>query len=775
MIASGESDIEVVSPETHVLGTTLSSFVSSRSLRNVTTNTDSGTNELPWTLADLDSSNPYNNPILSTSPSVCSVLSSEEELSISSSPSSLASSFIAYKKKIIQPRKSILKKLPLCILNHILQYVDQFDLVNLLLTSSTLYNIAMDRLYKRVTVMLNAEFPLNCKKSSKRYILENGMKYMDTAMILTVSNLFKFFITLQTNAKHIQRVKFFVFDKCYTHDAVDISLVQCKIIDFFGAYSNEMNFLHITFIDFLTGITKLTNFLRNDNIRTKIFKLFVTSTEDLYKPNVPQSLTNLFLMLSEVELYSIEDWIGLDLVIDSKTALDVISHQQLNPIFDMSTYPYNVFNSLFTLTCSTNNQIGLEILKNIKLFSEDVKLKLKGLTVFHCHKETFSDEDNDLFNDHNDKFNNELYHRFMEALEKRLSFQVIESKVDIMHLSHLYLKIDCIEHRNHDCNCFDQFYRDFSEYLTQHDGLPNLVNFEAESFPNLEWLRPHQILENILTPLGVFIKTLSNLAQLTLDLLTPGFKMFDINIRMPTALLNKLNERLMEAFFLCFFALSDHQTVNNLRTLQLPDFLTSFVYYKPDFYESLLHTCQCWGCNLVLEKLKEQFHPIKLDNEDESDIESTYYNLFGYILSKLQMDREVCIPIKEKTFKYSQYPIYKGQPHTLHNVFHEKENHTACKCNIAQDPLCEDEKAIENLAVTYIIHQLLPIVKYLSMIFYKLDTIMIHGIYYEFNKKQQKMVPIFDDPEYPVQFLEERKAEIERGDIPSVPFGYFKT
>lgn len=750
MKPAGESHVEIPPPEPHGLETLF------HNPKNIDP-TDSRT-------IDMNSVHAYGN--LPESPSLCSVLSSENERSVPSSPSTVSSSFTTSKKKIIQSRKSLLKKLPPCIINHIFQYVDQFDLVNLLLTCSSIYNLAMNRLYKRVTVMLNAEFPLNSMKSSKKYILENGIKYMDTAMILTVSNLLKFFITLQTNPKHIQRIKFFVFDKCYTHKAVDISLIQCKIIDFFGANSSEMNFLHITFIDFLTGIMKLTKFLRNDNIRNKIFKLFVTSIDDLYEPAVPQSLTNLFLMLREVELYDIQEWPEIDAL------PDLVDRQQQNPILDLSTYPFSVFNSLFTLTCSTSNQIGLEILKNIKLFSEDVKLKLRGLTVFHCHKETFSDDDNDFFNDYNDKSNNELYHRFMKLLEKRLFFLVIESKIDIMHLTHLYLKIDCIEHRNHDCTCFDQFYRDFSVYLNQHGGLPNLVNFEAESFPNLEWLRPHQILENILTPLGGFVKTLSNLSQLTIDLLTPGFKMFDINIRMPTALLNKLNERLMEAFFLCFLALSEHQTVNNLRTLQLPDFLTSFVYYKPDFYESLLHTCQCWGCNLVLEKLKEQFHPIKLDNED-SDIESTYYNLFGYILSKLQMDREVCIPIKERTFKYSLYPIYKGQPHTLHNVFHEKDQH-ACTCNIADDPHCEDEMAIENLAVTYVIHQLQPIVKYLSMIFYKLDTIMIHGIYYEFNKKHQKMVPIFDRPDYPAEFLAERRTEIEQSSRPNLPFGYFK-
>ena len=35
----------------------------------------------------------------------------------------------------------------------------------------------------------------------------------------------------------------------------------------------------------------------------------------------------------------------------------------------------------------------------------------------------------------------------------------------------------------------------------------------------MEWLRPHQQMENILTPLSGFIKTLTNLLRLTIDFL----------------------------------------------------------------------------------------------------------------------------------------------------------------------------------------------------------------------------------------------------------------
>ena len=68
----------------------------------------------------------------------------------------------------------------------------------------------------------------------------------------------------------------------------------------------------------------------------------------------------------------------------------------------------------------------------------------------------------------------------------------------------------------------------------------------------MEWLRPHQQMENILTPLSGFIKTLTNLLRLTIDFSTPGFKMFDNNLALSNYMLNKLNEHLMQAFFLSF-------------------------------------------------------------------------------------------------------------------------------------------------------------------------------------------------------------------------------
>lgn len=647
---------------------------------------------------------------------------------------------------------SMVHKLPMNILLEIFQYVGQFDLVLLLLTCFKLYEAATERLYKRVTVILNAEFPVRYARDSCTFIKENGIAYMDSSLIVGVNNLVRFMQTLHVNPPLIQKVKFFVFDKCYPDNLLkenyDLNLIQSDIIEFFGRNSWEINFLHITFVDFMSGIEKLTKFLRNRNIRNKIFKLFVTRLEDLCVPVIPQGLTNLFLMIDEHELMHMNE-------------------------FDLGSYPYSIFNSLYTLTCSTNKQLGLEILRKFKLRlpSEDSKLKLKGFTAFHCHKEFISSDESESLSSFDLGDSKELQD-YIGGLDKRLDFKVISDKIDLTYLTHLYLKIDCNVHRNNNCSCFPDFFKNLASYSRLRGGLPNLISFELELFPNFEWLRPHQILETILTPLGSFIKTLRSLVRLTIDLSTLGFKMFDNIMGMSSVVLNKLNERLIEAFFLCFFTSSQRRTTTNLKTLQFPDFLTSFIYYKPDFYESLLHTCQCWGCHLVLRKLNELFMPLSGEDEiRDMDDEATYYILIGFILGKLQTDREVCIPIKQRTFNYRNYPIYKGQPHTLHNHFHQ--GCTKCGCNINDDPNAESSTSIDNLVTTYIVHQLRPLVKYLTTIFCNLDNLMIHGIYYEYDKASHTMKPIFDDDEYPQSFLIEKEEEIRLGIKPDIKFGYF--
>lgn len=670
-----------------------------------------------------------------------------------------------------QPSNSILNYLPSHIILEIFQYVHQYDLVNLLVLCKAISPLAIERLYRRVTVILNADIPVMYHNSSD-YIRQNGIKFMDSSLIMTTQQLLGFLEVLGSHPHLIQKVKYFIFDKCHPNLANEVtdsfyhdrqaredrcnegqlSHIQNDIIKLFGTQATQLSFLHITFIDFISGIEKYSNFLSNSNVRNRIFKLFCLDLPSLYTPAIPQSLTNLFLMLDEMELMETDT-------------------------IDLSSPQFQCFNSLFTLSCSTNNQLGLEILRKFRL-NNDLKLNLKGLTIFHCHKEDLMMEDEFNFNhDAISLSDNLLLSDYINGLNKKLDFKVIESTIELAKLKNLYLKIDCNEHINNNCTCFPQFFKDMTECTTKNHGLPQLDSFELEVFPKFEWLRPHQLLENILTPLGTFIKSLSHLSRLTIAFSTPGFKMFHNSMGMTSLMLNRLNERLMEAFFLCFLSSTNYGTIKNLRTLQLPDFFTSFIYYKPNFYESLLHTCKCWGCQLVLDRLKEEFYPINDEYDDRDDeerlndgmdLQSTYYIVIGFILGKLQADREVCVPIKQKTFNFSNYPIYKGQPHTLHSHFHKTRD---CNC-LQTDPSGKSPLNIDTLTTTYIIHQLAPIKDYLSMIFYKLDNLMIHGIYYQ--NVEGIMVPIFDNEEYPQELLQERAIEINEGLIPEVPFGQFR-
>ncbi|CAI5755668.1 unnamed protein product [Candida verbasci] len=648
------------------------------------------------------------------------------------------------KRTTSQPYNSIISKLPPYIISIILEYVSQFDLVNLCLTCSHFYRLSIERLYKRITIIINAELPVKYS-NSQDYIIENGLKHMDSSLIFKFENLIKFITTLNLNFDLIQFIKYFIFDKCLFKDEEKLQILQNHFISFFGKYSTGLNFLHISFIDFNQGIVKLTNFLKNANVRNKMFKLLITSWSELFEPFVPSNMTNLFMMLQDQD----------------------VVRESIN----LNAEPYNMFNSLFTLTVSTTKQLGLSILDKIVLNSPRMKLKLKGLTIFHKHKVTPNDMEDLMLESH--QLNTDPSDEEIKPM--KLDFESINSKIDINYLSHLYLKVDCNEHRDSLCNCFEKFFNDFSEYSRLNNGLPNLKNFEIESYPNLNWLRPHQQMENILVPLGGFIKTLGNLSSLTIDFSTPGFKMFDNNLGLSNYLLNKLNEHLMEAFFLSFFTNDKLPLLTNLKVLQLPDFFTSFVYYKPDFMESLLHTCKCWGCQLVLEKLEDEF----FDKDEDIDLQSSYYMLIGYILGKLQADREVCIPIKEKTFLYSSYPIFKGQAHTLHLAFHKDQEEEGevinkCKCDIINDSYGLDPMNIDTLVTTYIVHQIKPIIKFLSIMFLSLENLMIHGIYYEKDLKTKEFHPIYDSKEYPDELLQLAAERIQNNVTPKGPFGNFR-
>lgn len=644
----------------------------------------------------------------------------------------------------VQPQNSLVRRLSPQIILDILQHVSQFELVSLALSCSLLHPLAIDRLYRRVTVVLNPQVPVKYRQNTEQFIRDNGIKYMDSALILRPSSFIKFYLEMMRNPQMVQRIKFFVFDKCSSDvlagTDLDLHTLQARMMTHFANHSTKLNFLHITFIDFTSGMHQLTEFLRYPNIRNQIFKLFITNLKNLHTPKVPPGITNLFMMLDEYELERVKT-------------------------IDLDSPEFSCITSLFTLTCRTNRHLGLQVIRLLKLPNNNdsrLKLQLKGFSLYHCHNKRVATDIIPLILPGQRTPITEIDDDdYIQAMEKTLRFDVIDSKIDLTRLSHLFLKVDCVEHRNRSCDCFPQFFNDFASYLINHQGLPNLTSLEVELFPNYEWLRPQQLLEGIIRPVGRFIRTLSLVSRLSLDLTSPGFKIFDGALDLSSTTLNKMNEQLLESFILSIYA--GQQNNNPLRVLQLPDFVTSFIYYKPEFYESLLHTCTCWGCNLVLERLRDLFFP--LPNHDDF---SAYYVILGYILSKLQTDREVCIPIKQRTYNYSRYPMHRGQPHALHHHFHTD---TQCQCNIDNDPRAEDPNNIDNLVIVYLIHQLRPIVGFLARVFRNIDKLMIQGIHYE--RDCCRFVPVFDDERYPPEFLQ-AASHFGNTDVPNLPFGKFR-
>ncbi|MCH0628562.1 F-box-like domain-containing protein [Kocuria palustris] len=577
--------------------------------------------------------------------------------------------------------------LPQEVLALVCEYVDQFDLVNLQQCCHQLYPVARRRLYRRVTVALDGEFARRFD-DSHHYIRECGIKLMDLAFIFSRANLRRFIASLHFSPELIQLVKIFVFDKCPDYDE-DVKQIQGHLLDFFGKWLEAVEFLHITFMEYDQGLTKLQLFLRNENVRRHIFKLFVTDYNQVILPMVPPCLTNLLLMPEEESMFDL----------------------------DLGRPQYQFMHSLFTLTVNTNHHQGVKVLQLLKLAHRDTRLQLKGFTLFHVHNDS-------LYFDHDGN----------ESGDVRLDFATVTDKIDLTTLHRLHFKIDCFRHRAADCLCFAEFFRDLAAYSLSHGGLPNLENVEIENFSDSEWLRPHQLLEGMLTPIGEFLRTLVGVKRVFVDFATPGYKMFDNTDRMLSEFINKLNFKLVEAFF-CLLFPRDLVITNNLRQLVLPDFLTLFVYYKPEFYSSWLHTCRCSGCAEVLDRIHRQFYPLK--NFDEPiDHDSTFYLVIGYMLMKLQFDREVCTPIKEKVYQVDQYPIYKGMPYTLHHGFHDDDS---CGCRLRPD--------LDQWVTTYIIHQLRPVIKYISHRFPKLDTVMVHGIY--FHRQGDEMVPTHDLGQYP--------------------------
>lgn len=315
-----------------------------------------------------------------------------------------------------------------------------------------------------------------------------------------------------------------------------------------------------------------------------------------------------------------------------------------------------------------------------------------------------------------------------------LDFAALERTVDLAQVRTLRLSVDCLV----SCRCLGRFAEQLCAYLAQQRGMPRLTLLELRFLPQSEWLGPSDLVEEVLTPFGNFVKTLCALQHLTVDFAAPLYKMYSES-GMPLLYLNlRCNEKLLEAFFLPLCTDSPTSVSRTLRSLALPDFFMLLVYYKPNFYESFLHTCRCAGCALVLAMLQEQF---PLGDEDIDSEEASMYVLVGLILAKLQHERPLL----------ARRQVLGAGTNTLHLHLHR---HTPCQCGAlatlatgsANAHATHATHVVDALATTYVVHQCRPIADYLAQIFQGLTHLTLHGVHYA---RGNGMQCVFDEETFP--------------------------
>jgi hypothetical protein len=650
----------------------------------------------------------------------------------------------SYKPLVIESNPGyILSILPKSVFRDILLFVNQYDLYALLLVNREIYELATDKLYERVCVQLQPKFPLKYHGDRRKYVEEAGLKYMNTSIIFDLLQVLQFAVSLKVNPKLISKFKLFIFEHYYEGDFEAFN-VQSKLYKFFGKYCTDLKFMNIAFTNFTSNFNEMIEYLSKENIRRKIYKLFVLEIDQLYKPIIPKNVTNLYLILNEN-----------DLIDDNGNRIFI----------DLAQPQFQYLNSLQRLTCGTVHDMGLEVLKAFKLRHVEEKLKLNGLNINHLHNEDILELDFIDLRVADDHFNE--FQKFVKSLDKRLNFSIISDRIELSYLTHLTLKIECI---SLDCICFQTFIHDWVQYFRDENPNSKIKSLTLERFSNIPE-SPEYFLSQIIEPMGQLINCLNSLENLFIDFQTPGFKNIATNDGSPPLFFNRFDDNYLENIFLKFFPpLSLIR--KNLKVLQIDDFFLSFIYYKTEFLNSILHTCKCWGCHLVLEKLEELFHPHDENSNNHNNgilMQTTYYSLLGYVLLKLQTDRQVFTPIKDTTSDWNEYPMYPGNPHTLHCIFHRYETPETMECHCNLDG--PQELFIDNLVTIYLVHQTIPITKYIKKILPNLTYLMINGIYWEYDHQGKEFVTTFDDMEYPRAHLQ--KYELNP-DSPPGPFGQFR-
>lgn len=524
-----------------------------------------------------------------------------------------------------------LQNIPSEILARIFSLVCQQDLVSLAVTCSRFHALATDRLYRSIVIIPDCTFALEESKSQKYEANDDsespaGNLPNNSTQIIHISASLKLAHTLQQNSELAKKIRYFYFHCGHESSEYDIAEVQANFQTLLVKHCSHMLNYRIFYLD-----------------NRKLLEKWAA------EPDEYQRFHHLLQNCRIVHLSSLEQLPNPSTVRTLSLDLD---DNDLEEKVDITRPDLEYMHRVPELEFSSVQGFGLDALLALQV--GPCKLQPLQLTINHCHskaEEIFENED--------------LEDRV--KLDKKIDFSVLESKVDIPGLARLNLNISCTEHDTEcleaGCTCFGQFFDQFARFLTQNGGLALLEELHLSLDPTREWFRPHDLLEGVLSPASTFIKTLANLRLLKLSLSTSTFKMYSESGMSPVQL-NRVNTRLVEAFFLSL----GPQVTASLTRLELPDFLMAFFFYKPNFMESTLHTCQCSGCSMVLQELEQQFLPIYDDDDGDLtplDNDSALYIIVGLILDKLQNEREVVAPLDKHTGKCTSLPMYGGPANIL--------------------------------------------------------------------------------------------------------------
>lgn len=512
--------------------------------------------------------------------------------------------------------------LPFPILAQICLYLPQQDLACLAATCRILQPLAMEALYRKVTVVVGASRPLNVVDLE---MIRKNSGGRSGSLVLDQRSAG---LLLQALERYADLVKHF------TYEAPEATEMQTRFVDA----------------------------LRNLPLKT--FHM-----DPPVRP-VGTSLTH--TTVSSMD--QLED------AVSTFTSVDIELEDE-----EVETQYFNTPTALRNLTCASRNLQGIGVLSSI---DTKEKLQLRSLSISHLHNHGAP-----------------------------LAFAAIASSIDLPQLSKLRLTVDC---HQVGCSCYGSFFNSFAALAAENGCLPALEVVEIEAFPQDDWLRPVEMLEQKLEPLSSFLQQLTGLVELKLDFATPCLKMTgDSETSVSDA--HKINRRLVDAFFLSMFEKPDFG--RRLRKLELPDFLTSFAYYKSNFHLSMLRTCQCQGCHDIIEELSQKVLDEVAHENPEVDESQVLFLVMYAILHKLQNERHV--PLGENA-RFSLSLLKADSSDWIAEHF--------SSCNVS-------ELALK----TYIVHQLEPMKQYFSVIFENLSSLNLHGVYFE---KGEDMASVFHHENY---------------------------